>query len=428
VALVDTNIKAAASCITDGQQAESHGHYKEAITLFYKAIDYYGRAISTQKLLSTQCMLGAQVRAIMEKIKELEKRTDNTKYIEANDGIRDGSNNDDERIKSHMSSLKLSTGELPSMTWDDIIGMDELKKLLKRTVQAPLEMPTLFKGFRVMPSSFLLYGPPGVGKTHIVRALANESGLCLYPVTISSLISKYVGESAKNVKAMFDEIKASKPCILFIDEIEALCSNREDNNQHGESSKAITQFLVELDGISKNDMSGVLLVGATNLPWKIDDAVLRRFNSKIYVSLPSLEDRYLLLKYYTSFNCDDVGTPISDDDLLKVAEQTEYFSNSDLKELIKTSYQSTIDNIIDATHFKMSGTRDNFYVIPCEAGEQNSKAITYSEIKDKSKIRCCALTYNDIQKNLCNTRPTVNTETTSKYKRWAEQRGSAVQC
>jgi vacuolar protein-sorting-associated protein 4 len=258
-----------------------------------------------------------------------------------------------------------------------------------------------------------------------MKALARESNLSFFPITTASLISKYVGDSAKNIKSMFEVIKSIKPCILFIDEINALCVKRDtDSQQSSESLKAVDEFLIQLDGITKDDMSRVLLVGATNLPWKIDPGVLRRFNRKIYIPLPTLEDRYALLRYYSSLNDRDIGPGLSEQDLWTLSDKTLHFSGSDIKNLIQTAHESTIELIINATHFKAS-PKDNqdFYIIPCAEDDPSAKKRTYDEIKDKSKIRSPALTLDHISSSLLKIKPSVNQKKIQKYETWTVEYG-----
>jgi vacuolar protein-sorting-associated protein 4 len=424
---IQSFVQSAAKDVNNGKDAESSGRYREAIVSFTRAIQHYKAAISNEKSLKAKTILSTQVSTIIDKIKELEKMDDSPVAAkEKKQPIEGENNNNDEtsRMNGVITSLKLSPEELPDITWDDIIGLENVKDLLRDTVQLPLEMPQIFYGNRQPPTSLLLYGPPGTGKTHIMKALAKQSNLTFFPITTASIISKYVGDSAKYIKAMFETIKASKPCILFIDEIDALCTDRETGQQSGESTKAINEFLIQLDGITKDDMSGVLLVGATNLPWRIDGGVLRRFNRRIYIPLPSIDDRHRLLQYCISFNENDVGPVIDNEALWKVAERTVNFSGSDINNLIKAAYAHTIRLIVTATHFKASGTtKENFYIIPCSATDEGARPLIYQNIKDKSKIKSPAITLEHIILSLDKIKSAVNPDTLNRYETWTELYG-----
>lgn len=425
---IQSFVQSAAKDVNNGKDAESSGRYKEAIVSFTRAIQHYKTAISNEKSLKAKTILSTQVTTIIEKIKELEKMDDSVKENrrpskDANDS--DAPQNDEtSRMNGVIASLKLSPEELPDITWDDIIGLENIKELLRDTVQLPLEMPQIFYGNRQPPTSLLLYGPPGTGKTHIMKALAKQSQLSFFPITTASIISKYVGDSAKYIKAMFETIKASKPCILFIDEIDALCTDRETGQQSGESSKAINEFLIQLDGITKDDMSGVLLVGATNLPWRIDGGVLRRFNRRFYIPLPTIEDRQRLLQYCISFNDNDVGPEIDRNALWQVAERTVHFSGSDINNLIRAAYSLTIKAIVTATHFKAYGqSKEDFFIIPCSASDQHARPLSYQNIKDKSKIKSPAITIDYILESLDKIKPSVNPKTLKRYDEWTDLYG-----
>ena len=147
----------------------------------------------------------------------------------------------------------------------------------------PVKYPQLFRGERKPWRGILLYGPPGTGKSYLAKALANESSIegrqtTFFSVSSSDLVSKWVGESEKLVRSLFELAREKKPSIIFVDEIDSLCTTRSDSES--ESARRIkTEFLVQMDGVGK-DQTGVLLLGATNLPWGLDQAVRRRFGAK----------------------------------------------------------------------------------------------------------------------------------------------------
>merc|ERR1712227_1194362 len=175
--------------------------------------------------------------------------------------------------------------EKPNVKWSDVAGLDAAKESLKEAVILPIKFPHLFTGNRKPWRGILLFGPPGTGKSFLAKAVATEANnSTFFSVSSSDLVSKWLGESEKLVKNLFEVAREKKPSIIFIDEVDSLCSSRSDNGS--ESARRIkTEFLVQMQGVG-NDNDGILVLGATNIPWVLDAAIRRRFEKRIYIDLP----------------------------------------------------------------------------------------------------------------------------------------------
>lgn len=248
-----------------------------------------------------------------------------------------------EQIKSNILDMD------DEIHWDDVAGLTTVKTSLKEAVVYPFLRPDLFKGLREPIRGMLLFGPPGTGKTMIAKAIATESKSTFFNISASSLLSKYLGESEKLVKALFFMARKMAPSIIFIDEIDSILGNRSDNEN--ESSRRIkTELLIQWSGLSKaavNSSSStdqrVLVLAATNLPWVIDDAARRRFSRRLYVPLPDDETRLYHLKRLLSHQTNN----LSEEDLREIVQLTQGYSGSDLTALAKEAAMEPIRELGD---------------------------------------------------------------------------------
>ncbi|XP_007435412.1 spastin isoform X2 [Python bivittatus] len=235
-------------------------------------------------------------------------------------------------VDSNLANLILNeiVDSGPSVKFDDIAGQELAKQALQEIVILPSLRPELFTGLRAPARGLLLFGPPGNGKTMLAKAVAAESNSTFFSISAASLTSKYVGEGEKLVRALFAVARELQPSIIFIDEVDSLlCERRE--GEHDASRRLKTEFLIEFDGVQSSGEDRILVMGATNRPQELDDAVLRRFTKRVYVSLPSEETRLLLLKNLLSKQ----GNPLTQKELAQLARMTDGYSGSDLTALAK---------------------------------------------------------------------------------------------
>jgi len=168
-----------------------------------------------------------------------------------------------DKLEKKLANVILS--DKPNVKWGDVAGLDAAKRALKEAVILPANFPQLFTGKRRPWKGILLYGPPGTGKSYLAKAVATEANSTFLSVSSSDLVSKWQGESEKLVKGMFQIARKKKPAIIFIDEIDSLCSARGEGEN--EASRRIkTEFLVQMQGVGKTH-DGILVLGATNVPW-----------------------------------------------------------------------------------------------------------------------------------------------------------------
>ncbi|XP_072745466.1 spastin isoform X2 [Anoplolepis gracilipes] len=214
--------------------------------------------------------------------------------------------------------------------WEDIAGQETAKQALQEMVILPSLRPELFTGLRTPARGLLLFGPPGNGKTLLARAVATQCNATFFSISAASLTSKYVGEGEKLVRALFAIARELQPSVIFIDEVDSLLSERKDN-EHEASRRLKTEFLVEFDGLPCNPEERVLVMAATNRPQELDEAALRRFTKRVYVTLPDLQTRIVLLQRLLAKHND----PLTPEELNEMAVLTEGYSGSDLTGLAK---------------------------------------------------------------------------------------------
>merc|ERR1712038_1368743 len=238
--------------------------------------------------------------------------------------------------------------EKPNIKWSDVAGLDLAKEALKEAVILPIKFPHLFTGKRKPWRGILLFGPPGTGKSYLAKAVATEANNSkFFSVSSSDLVSKWLGESEKLVKNLFELARENKPSIIFIDEVDSLCSSRSDNES--ESARRIkTEFLVQMQGVG-NDNDGILVLGATNIPWVLDAAIRRRFEKRIYIDLPDAPARANMFK----LNIGETPNHLTEENFRDLGQRTEGYSGADIGLVVRDALMMPVRKVQSATHFKV---------------------------------------------------------------------------
>jgi transitional endoplasmic reticulum ATPase len=218
--------------------------------------------------------------------------------------------------------------EKPKLRFDDVAGLDGVKEDIRLRMIYPFEHPELAEKFGINPGGgVLLFGPPGTGKTMLAKATAGEIDATFFRISPADVLSKWVGEAEQNLKKLFDAAAAEPRAIIFIDEIEALIPARRDEGS-SVMQRVVPQILQGMEGFDEKAKSPILFMGATNVPWQLDPAVLRpgRFDEKVYIPLPDLAARRKMLDIYLS------KRPLADDvDLDALAKRLQGYSGADIK-------------------------------------------------------------------------------------------------
>lgn len=249
---------------------------------------------------------------------------------------------DDESRRKITSEILIVN---PKVRFDDVIGLEHAKQALREMVILPLSKPKLFTGLRKPSKGLLMYGPPGNGKTFLAKAAAAECKATFFAISSSSIQNKYVGESEKMMRALFTVARERAPSIIFIDEIDSLLTKRStEETTFSEMVRGMkTEFLVQFDGVSESN-DGVVVIGATNTPEALDDAVIRRLNLRVFVPPPNSKER----RIYLSKLFHDQRTTITPEQANEIVAATKGFSASDLSALTREAANAAIRELTPA--------------------------------------------------------------------------------
>ncbi|MEM8906454.1 MAG: AAA family ATPase [Bacteroidota bacterium] len=277
---------------------------------------------------------------------------------EINISAQSGTGLEPEKIKlgtgnAEAEEDKVLDIERPKVNFADVGGMDKVKEEIRMKIIHPLEHPEIYKAYgKKIGGGILMYGPPGCGKTHLAKATAGQVKANFISVGISDILDLYLGQSERNLHAIFEKARQLKPCILFFDEVDALGANRTDMRQSA-GRHLINQFLAELDGVEYSN-EGVLILAATNAPWHLDPAFRRpgRFDRIIFVPPPDAEAREAILKIKLK------DKPTQDIRYPKIVQKTNDFSGADLEAIIDIAIEQKLEEAMKKGIPQPLGTND----------------------------------------------------------------------
>ncbi|EDR29570.1 vacuolar protein sorting-associating protein 4A, putative [Entamoeba dispar SAW760] len=400
-------------------EEDEKGNSKEALEYYKKAIDCLVAHKKTEKNEKV-------VNIINKRVKEYVERAEYLKRIISGERVKSDDPDKEEDAENKARSDAVGNAvlkEKPNVHWEDVIGLEKAKEALQEAVILPIKFPQLFTDKRKPWTGILLFGPPGTGKSFLAKAVATEADSTFYSVSASSLLSKYLGESEKMVKELFETARKNKPSIIFVDEVDSLCSSRGDGETEA-SRRVKTEFLVQMNGVG-NSMEGVLMLGATNIPWQLDTAIRRRFEKRIYIGLPDASARAKMIKW----NLGKLPNQLTDNDFKILGEQTDLYSGSDIATLCKDAIYQPVRTLQAATHFKyvtgpspITGEIQNDLVTPCSPGDKGAMEMNWKQIEG-SKLVVPPVTMMDFMKSIKNSRSSISIEDVNRHREWAEQFG-----
>ena len=379
---------------------DSQGSKLKAIQFYQRAIEALNKLIQIYPEYKLNKIYLERSNAYLNRIKSLQMSShvledEEAKCVE--DIAENDTDNSERKIGSEMRKPKESLGEdfdslimkeKPNISWNEVIGLDDAKRAIRESIVYPTKRSDLFPlGW---PRGILLYGPPGCGKTLLAAASAAEIDGYFVNVDAAAMMSKWLGEAEKNVSKLFkmaNKLCESEniPILLFIDEIDSLIGTR--NGEVGGEIRVKNQFLTEMDGINnKSKISKLYVIGATNKPWTLEAGFLRRFQKRIYVTLPDNDSRNYLFKQYTM--------PLKKDKTLKIEELTKLvqgYSASDIKDICQAAQLRVVNELFESGKAMEAAS--------------NPRSISMNDFREIIKLR----------------KPSVSVDMIRAYMRWSEQ-------
>ena len=335
----------------------------------------------------------------------------------------------DLELQALARSIQRDIVQTDTVQWDDIIGLDDPKRLLKEAVVAPLLYPALFTGLLAPWSGCLLFGPPGTGKTLAARAVAAQAQSTFFNISASSITSKFRGDSEKLVRVLFDLARHHAPSVIFFDEIDSMMGSRSSFGgdggggggggdcagtgagggfgEHEGSRRTKAELLVQMDGLSKSADDRVFVLAASNLPWQLDPALLRRLDKRVLVPLPAEEVRAEMLRSHLAtlpaHTCRGA-------DLAECARATEGYSGADLRLLSKEAAMRPVRRVLASIE---------------EESRRTPGVPAISDEDVASMVRRNPVTPEDLRSARRSTSKSCGSMFGERYERWMREYGSA---
>ncbi|KAI3396091.1 hypothetical protein diail_508 [Diaporthe ilicicola] len=417
-------------------EADNSAQYDKAYQMYYQSLELFMLALKWEKNPKSKEMIRTKTAEYMDRAEKLKAHLSDSDAKRKKPGLvgangsstagtgkgkengEDGGPPQDEDSKKLRNALAGAIlQDRPNVKWEDVAGLDGAKEALKEAVVLPIKFPQMFQGNRKPWKGILLYGPPGTGKSYLAKALATEAKSTFFSVSSSDLVSKWMGESERLVKQLFNMARENKPSIIFIDEVDALCGPRGEGES--EASRRIkTEMLVQMDGVGK-DSTGVLVLGATNIPWQLDAAIRRRFQRRVHISLPDIAARTTMFKIAVG----DTKTSLKSEDYRELAKLSEGYSGSDIAVAVQDALMQPVRKIQQATHFKTVEVDGQQKVTPCSPGEPNAMEMTWEQV-DTEQLLEPIVDFKDFVKSVKSSRPTVSREDLKRNSEWTHEFGS----
>jgi vacuolar protein-sorting-associated protein 4 len=303
----------------------------------------------------------------------------------------------------------------PDIKWSDVAGLENAKKALEEAIVLPRKYPQLFVGKRSAWKAVLLYGPPGTGKSFLAKAAASNlgEGATFYSISSADLMSKWQGESEKLVKQLFEMAAETAPSVIFIDEIDAICSRRGTGSDEHESSRRMkNELLVQM----QEAKPGVFVLAATNRPYSLDPALRRRFDKRIYIPLPDEAARYHILQVHVGKE----PTALTADDYKYLANRTAGYSAADLSVVVRDALMQPIRQAMRSKAFKRLPSN---HLIACDINDKDAIPMTLFDMQNPSDLIVPDINIQYFKQSLESIKPSVSLQDVEDTDRFTQEFG-----
>ncbi|XP_013386414.1 vacuolar protein sorting-associated protein 4B-like [Lingula anatina] len=345
-----------------------------------------------------------QQETLLIKIRQLDRQAGSSSSNDSMEliGVQKNDQGDMQK-KARRQAIEETIALKGQFCFNDVAGLEEAKQALREAIIMPVQFPQLFTGGRKPWQRILLYGPPGTGKSRLAQAVSSEIRSNFYSVSSSDLISSWVGESEKLIKELFQHATSQEGrSVVFIDEIDSVCRKRSSHEEE-HTRRVKTELLKQMEGADSSGSSDrIFLLCATNCPWELDPAFLRRFQKRIYIPLPDVEARHALMRLH----CQGNDVQLSDEDWLLLAQKTEGFSGSDLATLVNAALFEPVRDLQGTDSWIQ--TPDGLF-IPCHGDNPLSITANINELPPE-RVQVRGVCVQDFLKSLVSNRKTVMQE------------------
>jgi len=428
--------------VKEAIQADNEQDYAKALMLYKRGIEVLLTGVKYEKNETAKQMILKRVEGYMKRAEDL-KEVVNQQRQQPNKGgtgtLDKGKgepDNEQSKLQEQLSSAIVT--DKPNVKWDDVAGLEGAKEALKEAVILPRRFPQLFVGKRRPWRGILLFGPPGTGKSYLAKAVATEADAKFFAVSSSDLVSKWQGESERLVKNLFSMAREEEHAIIFVDEIDSLCGSRSEGESDA-TRRIKTEFLVQMQGVA-SAKDGLLVLGATNIPWDLDPAIRRRFEKRIYIPLPEGPARATMLKIHLGNTPNQLTQP----DFDRLGMQADGMSGSDLSIVCREAIMEPMRTCQKARQFRPVLVDHQEMLSPCETYPScaycpidlsdapaskdpcqycGALRMTMYDMPDPSLMLPPVVSVKDFESSLERIKRTVAEEELTHFEEWAEEFG-----
>ncbi|MFX1454081.1 MAG: AAA family ATPase [Promethearchaeota archaeon] len=392
----------AVSTAKEAVALDTQGKYRQAINKYQRAAEILMQFMKYNKNPQMRRLCQRNIEEYVERAKILKShlggpRAMRARPIDTSQGGDDSSvdtsgvSSEEQELIDTISGTIVT--ESPKVNWEDIAGLENVKQALREAIVLPIAKPELFTGARRPWSGILLFGPPGCGKTLLAKAAATECHATFFSASSADLLSKWLGESEKLISALFKVARLKAPSLIFMDEIDSIATKRGEGTESGGERRVKTQLLSEIQGLKSTHDKPLLVLGATNRPWDIDNAMLSRFEKRVHVPLPDLKARAGIFKIHT----EGVNTALTEEDFIELAVRSEGHSGRDIANVCREVIMLPIREL------DMGGLLEN----------------------SDQEVKVRDINLSDFKKTLKKVKPMTNKALMTQYNAWAEEFGES---